>query len=368
MKKKKVGRQQFDFRSSFFPSLYFSFSHKTPKAPSTCVEYAATYDHWNKGLTLHRTIWNDNRRKNKSWGGKKKDVTTAKGKIERCHNRCKQPKNTVNKCDACFTEKTRVLGFEDADAWKLFYDHATFEEIITPTAETIFDKPKYDLRENVKILPDYPCTGFSPFHDKKCKSTECPEEINNTPISKCALYYEYCKKWLQATRDNQDYFIHRLQKATGFNETIRVFMRVLHAARWHIDKEERETARNLLLDHLMPRHIVHKTGVLPHYKILIPMREVLCKLANHLSKKCKDEYLKGEDLNDPNVWKELISWAEENDLRIFNIASDSKEAIMQLIRTPTDYANSFMAKHYHISVRTLKTSLKKSLANLTRLY
>ncbi len=146
-----------------------------------------------------------------------------------------------------------------------------------------------------------------------------------------------------------------------------VFMRVLHAARWHIDKEEKETARNLLLDHLIPEHIDHKTGSLPHYKILVPIREVLCKLASHLSKKCKDEYLQGEDLNNQSVLKEFLSWAEETDLRIFNIASDSK-AIMQLIRTPAGYANSFMAKHYRISVRTLKVSLKESVAGLARFH
>jgi hypothetical protein len=66
--------------------------------------------------------------------------------------------------------------------------------------------------------------------------------------------------------------------------------------------------------------------------------------------------------------KYLISWAEENDLRIFNIASASKENIVQLIRTPVDFANNFMAKHYNISIRTLKMSLTKSTANLTRLY
>jgi hypothetical protein len=145
-------------------------------------------------------------------------------------------------------------------------------------------------------------------------------------------------------------------------------MRVLHAARWHIDKTERDAARNLLLDHLIPAHIEHKTGILPHYKILVPLREVLCRLAGHLSKKCKSEYLQGEDLHNPDVMENLMSWAKENDLRIFNIASESKEAVIQLIKTPANYANGFMAKHYHISIRTLKMSLTESIANLTRLY
>ena len=175
-------------------------------------------------------------------------------------------------------KETRILGFENQDAWKLFYDHATFEEITAPTAETIFDKPRYDLRENVDVLPSYPCTGSFLLHDKKCNFATCPDEINAAPISKCQHYYEYCKKWLEATRDNQDYFIHRLRKESGFDEAMTIFMRVLHSARWHIDKKERETARNLLLDHLIPAHIDHKSGPLPHYKILIPIREVIYRL------------------------------------------------------------------------------------------
>ncbi|MGD1151563.1 MAG: hypothetical protein ABR911_01615 [Syntrophales bacterium] len=368
MKKKELESQQSDFKAFYFPSFLFSFSHKMPKVPSTCVEYRAKYNHWNKELTLYRTIWDDNRRKIATCGGEEKDDVTAKGNLERCYDRCKQPQNTLNKCDACFIEENSILGFENEVAWKLFYDNATFEEIVTPDARTIFDKPRYDLREAVETLPRYPCTGSIISHDKVCKLTTCPEEINATPISKCSHYYDYCKKWLHATRDNQDYFIHRLKKDTGFDEAMTILMRVLHAARWHIDKKERETARHLLLDHLIPLHIDHKTGFLPHYKILIPMREILCKLASNLSKKCKKEYLQGEDLRDPDIMKYLISWAEENDLRIFNIASESKETIVRLIRTPADYANSFMAKHYNISIRTLKMSLKKSTANLTRLY
>jgi hypothetical protein len=368
MKKKTLESQQSDLKASFFPSFLFSFSHKMLKVPSTCVEYEAKYSYWNKELTLCRTIWDDNRRKGATYDGEEKDDVTAKGRIERCYNRCKQPQNTINKCDACFIEENSILGFENDVAWKLFYDHATFDEIMTPTARTIFDKPRYDLRETVETLPNYPCTGSFMSDDKACKLKTCPEEIMTTPISKCTHYYNYCKKWLQSTRDNQDYFIHRLKKESGFDEAMTIFMRVLHAARWHIDKKERETAKNLLLDHLIPLHVDHKTGLLPHYKILIPMREIIYKLASNLSKKCKYEYLQGEDLHDPDTMKYLISWAEENDLRIFNIASASKENIVQLIRTPADFANNFMAKHYNISIRTLKMSLKKSTANLTRLY
>ena len=368
MKKEKLESQQSDFRSAYFPALHFSFCHKTPNLPSTCVQYEATYVHWAKELRLHRTIWDDNRRKIASFGGEQNEDVTVKGRIERCYDRCKQPNNTINKCDACFIEETSILGFENEDAWKLFYDHATFEEIITPTHHTIFDKPRYDFCETREILPSYPCTGSIFSKDTACKLETCPKEIITTPISKCKYYYDYCKKWLHATRDNQDYFIHRLKKEHGFDEAIMTLMRVLHAARWHEDKEEREKARNLLLDHLIPAHIDHKTGILPHYKMLVPLREVLCRLANHMSRKCKREYLQGEDLRNPDVMENLVRWAEGNDLRIFKIASESKEAVMRLIKTPADYANGFMAKHYHISIRTLKMSLTNSVANLTRLY
>lgn len=102
--------------------------------------------------------------------------------------------------------------------------------------------------------------------------------------------------------------------------------------------------------------------------MLVPMRELLFKLAEHLSRKCKADYLKGENLNNVAVFKEFLTWAEENDLRIFNIASECKTSGMQLIRKPAEYANSFMANHYHISIRTLKMSLKQSVARLIRDY
>lgn len=372
MKKKIIESQQSDFKShfreTFFPALHFSFCHKTPDVPSTCVEYEASYAHWDKELTLSRTIWDDNSRKHASFGGERKDDV----EIERCYNRCKQPQNIIDKCNACFIKKTSILGFEHEDAWKLFYDHATFEELITPTHHTIFEKPRYDIfglfSEQRETLPSYPCTGSLISDGPACKLKTCPEEILHTPISGCKHYYKYCEKWLQATRDNQDYFVHRLKKESGFDDAIMIFMRVLYTARWHIDKKEREAARNLLLDHLIPAHVDHKTGILPHYKILVPLREVLCKLASHLSIKCKKEYLQGEDLRNPDVMENLIRWAKGNDLRIFNVASESKEAIMQLIQTPANYADGFMAKHYRISIRTLKTSLKNSTANLSRLY
>ena len=372
MKKKIIENQQSDFKSlfceTFFPTLHFSFCHKTPDVPSTCVEYEASYAHWAKNLTLSLTIWDDNSRKHASFSGERKDDV----EIERCYNRCKQLQNTINKCDACFIKEISILGFENEEAWKLFYDHATFEKIIIPTHRTIFEKPRYDVfghfSEQRETLPSYPCTGSLISDGPACKLKTCPEEILHTPIEGCKHYKEYCKKWLQASRDNQDYFISRLKKESGFDEAILIFMRVLHTARWHMNKKEREAARDLLLDHLIPAHIDHKTGILPHYKILVPLRAVLCKLASHLSKKCKSEYLQGEDLGNPEVMENLIRWAEVNDLRIFNIASESKEAVMQLIKTPANYADGFMAKYYNISIRTLKMSLKNSVANLTRLY
>lgn len=213
---------------------------------------------------------NDSSRTTAAIGGEKVEEERA----ERCYARCKQPKDATIKCNACFIEPTSIIGFEGNDAWKLFCDHATFEEIVMPTARTIFDKPRYDLRMDVEPLPRYPCTGWIMDDEKVCKRERCPDEINEAPLSMCQYYREYAKKWLEATRDNQDYFIHRLRKENGFDEAMTNFMRVLYTARWHRDKTERETARNLLLDYLIPVHAEHKTGILPHYKFLVPMREL----------------------------------------------------------------------------------------------
>ena len=120
---------------------------------------------------------------------------------------------------------------------------------------------------------------------------------------------------MQALRDTQDWYIGALRKDRGFHDAIMIFMRVLHAARWHHDKNERRKAQELLIYNLIPEHKEHKTGLLPHYKILVPMREILFKLAKHLSRKCKTDYLKGENLNNVAVFKEFLTWAEENDLK-----------------------------------------------------
>ncbi len=101
-------------------------------------------------------------------GGEKDDRIVTQSRTERCYDRCKQPKNTIVKCEACFIQEP-IGRFENEDAWKLLYDHATFDEIITPTAETIFDKPQYLLRENVEMLPPYPCTGSFMSEQKECE-------------------------------------------------------------------------------------------------------------------------------------------------------------------------------------------------------
>jgi len=293
---------------------------------------------------------------------------TAEDRIQKCYVRCQQHKNEIKRCNICWEKDFTTHNFGGNGAWKIFCDHATFSEIVTPTSRTIFQEPMYELRRSVEILPDYPCAPSFLSDSKKCHYETCPDDVREAPISRCSVFLSYCKKWLQALMDNQDYFMGTLRKEVGFNEAITAFMRVLHSARWHMDKEEKRAARELLIDNLIPEHKEHKTGLLPHYKILLPMRELLCNLAYHLSRKCKADYLEGEDLNNVAVLKELLTWAEENDLRIFNVAAECEKSVIQLIRTPAEYANSFMANHYHISIRTLKMSLKQSVANLTRLY
>jgi hypothetical protein len=362
-KKDKCLDQRTDFFSSFFPFFYFSFSYKTPKVPSTRVTHEAEYWHSYKELTLHRCIWDDNSRKTGSVGDEKENLT-AKDRIKKCYTLCQHPKDEIKRCNVCW-EEDFAKEYSDDDAWQIFSDHATFEEIVEPTFRSFMGKPLYELREldhNIEsdCLPRYPCIDSHIFGPKKCSHKSCPY---GERISRCQLLSDYYKKWLQATRDNQDYLLP-MKKDRGLDEAVQVLIRVLYAARWHMDKEEREAARELLIDNLIPDHKEHKTGLLPHYKILIPMRALLVRFATHLSKKCKTDYLKGEDLNDEAVFKELLIWAKENDLRIFNVASESKKAVMHLISKPAEYADSFLSRRYHISIRTLKDSLRSSVANM----
>lgn len=287
-----------EFYVSYFPLFEFSFSHKTRKTTLDKVIYNATYEHSEKTLTLY--------------------------------HQPDEPTLTIGGDTP--SDKRYAISVNDK-AWKIFSENATFEEI-NPRV-IAFATPDFYLnyleRDKIKPLPDFP-DDFQHLQD-------CYEQH------------------LQALRDNQDYFITS-RKNIGFDRAITALMQVLWSANWHKNKEEREKARELLIDNLIPSHKVHKMKSLPHYKILIPMREVMNKLAEHLSKKYKC-YLPGTNISD------LLDWAKDNDLRIHAIADKdrSMNSINQLMKKPHDYVNRFMAARYGISIRTLKSSFKSSIFN-----
>ena len=209
-----------DFSLLYFPSIYFEFCHNAPKVPKTRVSYQATYRHWDKDLNLFRQFWHDSRGKTSGTADKEQDekdrrTMTAQERIEKCYMRCQQAKDNPSRCNVCWEEDIDVIDFNDNDAWKIFYDHATFEEIVTVTGRILLSKPRYMLRElnnkKIEVLPEYPCVESYFTRTKQCPYKTCPDEVRKAHISRCSIISDYYKKWFQALRDNQDYFTIRLK-------------------------------------------------------------------------------------------------------------------------------------------------------------
>ena len=77
----------------------------------------------------------------------KKDLENmaAEDRLHKCYIRCQQPKDEIKKYNVCWEKDFDTYEFINNDAWKIFFDDATFSEIVTPTSKTIFQKPMYDF-------------------------------------------------------------------------------------------------------------------------------------------------------------------------------------------------------------------------------
>lgn len=227
-----------------------------------------------------------------------------------------------------------ILGFQyedKKDAWEIFYEHATFNEILESTEEHSIDMPKdtfYETRERVT---------YGEFK---------------------AQLSEYYKRVLQAARNNPE--IPLISDKLGS-----ALLHFLKIARYSIDRKKANEARNVIKDCLLPDFKKHRRYALPSSEIFRLMRRLLIKLATHLSAKCKsalkeyinDEHLTNRDIR--NEWKgcyhHILTWSQENDGRIYEIADESERSTKSLIITPSSYVNSAIATYYQISIRTLKS-------------
>lgn len=229
------------------------------------------------------------------------------------------------------------------DAWKLFYDHCTFQEILDATTDRIkeHNRPPITIRSRFPVDPE----------DLSRMSKENWD----------AAARNYKAQILEAIRDNPA-FLYRSRSS------LRVLERILETARWSADRAKAREARCLLEDHLLPDYKEHKASVLPSSKVLRSGRRLLIYLARHLSQECKRslrEYMRDESASNKdllNEWQEcydhVVSWSRQNNGRIYIIAKGSQKLLKNLITHPSDYVNTIMAGYFQVSLRTLKSKIK----------
>lgn len=221
------------------------------------------------------------------------------------------------------TLKIFLSNEKQGNAWEVFYNNATFKEILTSA-----DNPH--LNAEKLFPPTYPKPPLPPFD-----TFEAWEKA----------YLKYAKQMLTVIRD-YPFALH------SFDEAVQPLAYILKIARYSINREKAKEARNLLRDYLLPSYTKHKITALPSNKRLRLIRELLIHLAKHLSDKCKQSLSDWQDSYD-----DILAWSHENDGRIYEIANKSKSLVMRLLSKPSDFVNSTMCTYYRISLRTLKAQL-----------
>lgn len=205
--------------------------------------------------------------------------------------------------------------------WQVFYDNASFEDILK---EMRYKGNLTDYLEEINNI-------------KKAEEQDLLEQVGNAP---CLL-------------DDAD-IRHR-------------FIDIVKAARWGTAKK-RKSAIKLLESHFLPKHPKGRTPF-PKPLELMPARTIMQLLAKHLSKRCKTALVEeGYEIKDAMAddgWKDtydiLKKWAKNNEDRICSIPA---EDLRTLISNPAVYADDRIEAHVNASIKTLKRRRQIKKANI----
>lgn len=205
------------------------------------------------------------------------------------------------------------------DTWDIFYNHATFEEIL----QYVIGSPNDEI------------------YDRKVSFKK--GELGAIERTKIAL---------QIIRESP------LTLLTGSG---RVFaeelVMTLRTARWSTNKQEATEALNLLKDHLLPKRI---GGRMPLPSNIDAVKAVMDKLALYLSRKCKkmiERYTRteGGELNEYE-YQHLSLWAREQ--RELRISCLPQNELSTLVFRPKTYIQDLLEKYFRTSIKTIKRSQK----------
>lgn len=219
---------------------------------------------------------------------------------------------------------------DTGDVWETFYTHATFREILRSQDEHL------PYAANAK-LPEF----------------TSPRERFTIEEFKASLH-EFYKHVLPVIADKPEIL-------SSDSNAVLAIRHFLEMARYSIDPDKANEARNIIRDNLLPDFKKYKKHVLPLPEMLRLMRQLMVKLAGHLSGECiralKRNYsqLTKRDIN--NDWggffSKILSWSKKNDGRIYEI-SQSKASLKKLVFKPSFYVDNLIQTYYKISPRTLK--------------
>ena len=200
--------------------------------------------------------------------------------------------------------RIQELGFElHQDPWKIFFKHATFNEILGHIEPGEGEKTQLEQAINAEK------------HNR-------PEEI------------------LELIRDQPFYLFDERKVLT--------LVRVLEEARWSSDKEEASNARTLLSKHLIPRRPRGKT---PVRGSMNDAREIMIRLAKHLSQKYEQAGKHGLTKYGRKKTCEVIQslTRESKEYRISNL---TLENISALIFNPTKFVDAQIDDYFGVSKKT----------------
>lgn len=206
-------------------------------------------------------------------------------------------------------------GEEISGGLQVFYDHATFVEILI----AIKDIPPPD--ENFLTL----------LYD--------PRFLNE-------------KKFLNHIRDNPRLLLNR--------DIAWMFITLMENAN-HYDKKIAREVTNLLKDHFIPLRHGGKRKIPAVTKYA---REILIELATSLSKKCREEMIevfytgsKREGKLTDDDYEAITTHAKN--IKDYRISVLSKDALEKLIFRPAAFVDGLLQCHLKVSERTLKSHITK---------
>lgn len=224
----------------------------------------------------------------------------------------------------------KIKLFKGNSAWNLFFEHATFREILSPY---LFNDEFYS-REGLSPVP---------------KSPDLPSIKDEA--EQWSAYLKYAEQMLKSIRDDPRILSCNNMTPNPASETLII---ILKTARWERDKIKAKQAINLLKDFLIPSSPGGKRRPLPPSKILKLKIELSKKLARHLSDKCKKavDYPLKENKNpilDKDAYKDLLKKIPDERIKTLK-----REDLSLLIFKPAKFSEKYIEDYYKVSRKTMR--------------